>query len=98
MIDIEVSVLTPMEEIDSPQEVIVGRHGVYLEHGGHSGVLLPQVPVEQRWNREQYLQHLCLKAGLSPDCFDTPGYRLMVFEALVFGENEVGREDDAEQP
>jgi hypothetical protein len=87
-IDLEISVLTPLKKIDSPDEVVVGTHGVYLESGSHSGVLLPQVPIEQGWDREEYLRHLCYKAGLPPDCLDRPGTRLSTFEALVFGEKD----------
>lgn len=87
-IDIEISVLTPLKKIDSPTEVEVGTHGVLLESGARSGVLLPQVPLEQGWNREEYLRHLCYKAGLPPDSLTRPETRLSVFEAIIFGEKE----------
>jgi len=87
-VDIEISVLTPLRAIDSPEEVKVGVHGVYIELEGRSGVLLPQVPLEQGWGREQFLRHLCLKAGLHSDCISDPRRRLFVFEAIIFGEKE----------
>jgi len=87
-IEIEISVLTPLVRIQSGKDVVVGTHGVYLESGGRSGVLLPQVPVEQGWDRKQFLHHLCLKAGLSPGCLSLPGTRLFVFEAIIFSEKE----------
>ncbi len=86
--DIEISVLTPLREINSPDEVTVGVHGVYIELDGRSGVLLPQVPLEQGWGREEFLKHLCLKAGLHSDCISDPRRRLFVFEAIIFAEKE----------
>ena len=83
-IDIEVSVMSPLRKINSPEEVIAGKHGVILKKGWHQGVFLPQVATEQRWDRETFLQHLGLKAGL-----DTEAYKdaeLFVFTAEVFGE------------
>ncbi len=87
-IDIEISVLTPLERIESAEQVEVGEHGVYIKSGARSGVLLPQVPVEQGWNRHQYLTNLCFKAGLSGDCWTNPNAELYVFTAIVFGEKE----------
>lgn len=87
-VEIEISVLTPLRKIESPSEVEVGVHGVYLELEGRSGVLLPQVPVEQGWDRDQFLHHLCLKAGLRSDCISDPRRRLYVFEAIIFSEKE----------
>ncbi|MFW5710993.1 MAG: AmmeMemoRadiSam system protein A [Spirochaetota bacterium] len=87
-IDIEISVLTPLEKAESPEQVEVGVHGLYIKSGGRSGVLLPQVPVEQGWNRRQYLTNLCYKAGLSGDCWTHPQTELYLFTAIVFGEKE----------
>jgi AmmeMemoRadiSam system protein A len=83
---IEVSALSPMEPCEDPRTVRVGLHGLYLTHRGRSGVLLPQVPVEQGWNRETYLDQICLKAGLPPGSCEAPGAKLCTFTALVFGE------------
>ncbi len=85
--DIEISSLTPLEETD-PEEIEVGRHGVYLIHGFNRGVLLPQVAVEQGWDRETFLDQTCLKAGMSPGCWRDPETKVMTFEAEVFGEKE----------
>ena len=88
VVDIEISVLTPLERAESAEQVEVGVHGVYIKSGARSGVLLPQVPVEQGWNRRQYLSNLCLKAGLSGDCWTMPHTELYLFTAIVFGEKE----------
>jgi len=85
--DLEISCLSPLEETD-PARVEVGRHGVYIIKGAHRGVLLPQVPVEQGWDRETFLDQTCLKAGLSPGCWKEPGTRVLTFEAEVFGEED----------
>lgn len=66
-LEIEVTVLTPMEPLPNAGAIVLGRDGLYLEAGRHSSVFLPQVPVEQGWNRETYLSELAMKAGLAPD-------------------------------
>ncbi|HRE91058.1 MAG TPA: AmmeMemoRadiSam system protein A [Myxococcota bacterium] len=86
--DIEVSVLTPFQPI-RPDEVEVGRHGLYVVRGPRRGVLLPQVPVQYGWSREQYLQHACRKAGLPEDAYKDPETRLLAFEAEVFSDSSL---------
>ena len=66
-LDVEVTVLSPMEPVSGSSEIEIGKHGVYLEASGRSSVFLPQVPVEQGWNLATYLKELSLKAGLPPD-------------------------------
>ncbi|MDR2741299.1 MAG: AmmeMemoRadiSam system protein A [Treponema sp.] len=83
---IEISVLSPMEPCADPRQVRVGIHGIYLVHRGRSGVLLPQVPVEQGWDLDEYLDYICVKAGLPPRSYDDPGAKLFTFTATVFGE------------
>jgi AmmeMemoRadiSam system protein A len=83
---IEISALSPMSECPDPRQVKVGTHGLYLTRGGRSGVLLPQVPVEQGWNLDEYLEYICIKAGLPPGSCDAPDATLYTFTAVVFGE------------
>ncbi len=83
-IEIEISVLTPLREIDDPEIIEVGRHGLLIQHDSSSGLLLPQVPLEYGWSREEFLAHTCLKAGLAPDCWRRSGCRLFVFSAEIF--------------
>jgi AmmeMemoRadiSam system protein B/AmmeMemoRadiSam system protein A len=84
---IEISVLTPLRLARNPEEVIVGRHGVMIRKGGHGGLFLPQVPVEQGWSRDEYLSTLCwMKAGLPADAWRKPGAQLYFFEAEIFEE------------
>ncbi|MDR1858033.1 MAG: AmmeMemoRadiSam system protein A [Treponema sp.] len=86
MCHIEISALSPMSVCPDPRQVKVGVHGLYLTRGGRSGVLLPQVPVEQGWNLNEYLDYICVKAGLPPESYNTPDAILYTFTAVVFGE------------
>jgi AmmeMemoRadiSam system protein A len=83
---IEISALSPMEPCPDPRSVKVGVHGLYLIHRGQAGVLLPQVPVEQGWNLDEYLDYICVKAGLPPRSYEAPWAELFTFTAVVFGE------------
>jgi AmmeMemoRadiSam system protein A len=85
-ISIEISALSRMERCPDPCAVTVGVHGLYLIHHGRAGVLLPQVPVEQGWNRDEFLDYICIKAGLPPRSYEAPGAELYTFTAIVFGE------------
>ena len=83
-LELEISVLTPLREIDDPEIIEVGRHGLLIRHGSSSGLLLPQVPVEYGWSREEFLAHTCMKAGLVSDCWRRSGCQLFIFSADVF--------------
>jgi AmmeMemoRadiSam system protein A len=87
-IDIEISVLSPLREIKDVKEIEVGRHGIYITKGFYSGVLLPQVATEYGWDRETFLEHTCMKAGLPPEAWKEEGVKIEIFEAQVFGEKE----------
>lgn len=82
-LEIEISVLTPLKKIDNPNFIEVGKHGLFISKGNRSGLLLPQVPVENQWSREIFLQQTCLKAGLPQDAWKQEA-DLFVFEAIVF--------------
>jgi AmmeMemoRadiSam system protein A len=84
-IDIEISLLGPLEPIHGPEEIEVGRHGLVVEQGWHRGLLLPQVATEWKWNAETFLAHTCHKAGLPRDAWKH-GAKIWRFEAEVFGE------------
>jgi len=86
-LDIEISVLSPLEKLSGPEAVEVGLHGLYIVSGFSSGLLLPQVPTEQGWDRETFLENLCLKAGLERDAY-LRGAELYGFTAQVFGEKK----------
>ena len=84
---IEISALSPMIQCPDPQQVKVGVHGLYIIYRGRSGVLLPQVPVEQGWNQNEYLEYICIKAGIPPGSYNSPDAQLFTFTAIVFGED-----------
>jgi AmmeMemoRadiSam system protein A len=83
---IEISVLSRPAPVADPGEVQIGRDGVILTLGGHRGLFLPQVPVEQGWDRQKYLQQLGRKAGLGTEAYRDPHAVLETFTAQVFGE------------
>jgi hypothetical protein len=84
-VDIEISVLTPLEPVNNVSEIQVGRDGLVIKQAGRSGLLLPQVATELGWDRATFLKEVCLKAGLPENAWRKPG-SLYKFEALVFRE------------
>jgi len=84
---LEVSVLTPLQKIDSIEEIEVGRHGIYIEKSFHRGVLLPQVATEHGWDRETFLKQTCVKAGLPTTAWQSPDADIYIFSAQIFGEH-----------
>ena len=84
-IQIEISVLSPLEKIDDLESIEVGRHGLYIIKGPCHGVLLPQVATECNMNREGFLEAVSMKAGLPPDAYKD-GADICTFSAAVFGE------------
>jgi len=83
---IEISVVTPMKRIRDWRSFQIGRHGAYLESGGHSGLLLPQVATHGAFTQSSFLEALSRKAGLRPGAYQDPQARLSVFQAQVFGD------------
>lgn len=84
-VTIEISVLSPLRRVTDTTQVQVGTHGLMIVKGGHRGLLLPQVPVQQGWERKRYLENLCEKAGLAAGCWQE-GATLYSFTAVVFGD------------
>jgi len=87
-IEIEISVLTPYKLVGGADDIVIGRDGVKITKDSRSAVFLPQVAPEQGWNRDQMLDHLCRKAGLSPGSWKE-GAQLYTFQALVFKESDL---------
>jgi AmmeMemoRadiSam system protein A len=85
-VDLEVSVLGPIEPVDHISEVVVGRDGLIAELGRRRGLLLPQVAVEWKWDAEEFASQTCIKAGLPPEAW-RQGAKLFRFEAEVFSES-----------
>jgi len=92
-IDIEISVLSPLEKTNDPLSLELGKHGIYIKRGWASGCFLPQVATETGWSKEEFLSQCCAgKAGLSSNAWQQPDTEVLLFTAEVFGENELGRE------
>ncbi|MCL6120536.1 MAG: AmmeMemoRadiSam system protein A [Deltaproteobacteria bacterium] len=85
-VKIEISVLTPLQKIDDLEKIEIGKHGLYIIKNGRHGVLLPQVATENGMDRRQFLEAVSMKAGLPPDAYKQ-GAEILIFSAIVFGEN-----------
>jgi AmmeMemoRadiSam system protein A len=83
--EIEISILSAPQPVSDVSEIVVGTHGLIVEQGSQRGLLLPQVPAEWGWDREQFLDHTCVKAGLAPGTWRR-GAKVYAFTAEVFGE------------
>jgi AmmeMemoRadiSam system protein A len=86
-LEIEISVLSPLRPIDSPERIVIGRDGVLMIKDGASAVFLPQVATEENWDRLQLLENLCRKGGWEKDCWKGD-VKLHVFQADVFSEKQ----------
>ncbi|MGE5325728.1 MAG: AmmeMemoRadiSam system protein B [Deltaproteobacteria bacterium] len=88
-LDYEVSVLSPLHRVTDWAQIHVGRNGLLVRKGDYQGVLLPQVPVEEHWNRDTFLDQTCVKAGLSPRCWKDDDTDVFMFTADVFGQHQL---------
>ncbi len=90
-LDIEISVLSPMQRIDNPLDLELGVHGIYIKDGFNAGCFLPQVAVETGWTKEEFLSKCCQsKAGMSPNAWKDKNVEVSVFTAEIFGEKSLG--------
>jgi uncharacterized protein len=87
-IKLEISILSEAFPLLNYEEIILGKHGLILEEGGRKALLLPQVPIEHKLNRDQFLSVLCRKAGLDEEYWKTKKLSLHAFTATVFSEND----------
>ena len=85
-IHIEISVLTPMQLVESFDEIEVGRDGLMIFKGQNRGLLLPQVAADYGWDRTQFLEQTCRKAGLNKDAYLAKDAIIYKFQAVIFGE------------
>jgi hypothetical protein len=88
LLEYEISVLSPLRRVMDIQQIKVGRDGLLMKNGENEGLLLPQVPVEQKWDRQQYLEGTCHKAGMRPGCWKDEDTDIFRFTAVVFGEHK----------
>jgi AmmeMemoRadiSam system protein B/AmmeMemoRadiSam system protein A len=85
-IDYEVSVLSPLRRVLDVRQIKVGQHGLLMKNGAYEGLLLPQVPVDEKWDRPRFLEETCVKAGMHPGCWKDENTDIFMFTAVVFGE------------
>jgi AmmeMemoRadiSam system protein A len=86
LMTIEISVLTPLQPVSAPDEIEVGKHGLYVVRGFRRGLLLPQVATQYGWDRETFLSETCRKAGLPENAWRDRAATIFSFEAQVFSE------------
>jgi len=86
---IEISVLSPLQRIENPLDLELGRHGIFITRGSMGGCFLPQVATETGWSKEDFLSYCCShKAGLPPDAWRDPETEVRVFTADIIAEPE----------
>jgi AmmeMemoRadiSam system protein A len=90
----EVSVLSPLRRVTDIKQIKVGEHGLVMRRGDKEGLLLPQVPVEEHWDRTTFLEQTCVKAGLPTDAWKDPETDIFMFSALVFGDRSPSAQSD----
>lgn len=91
---VEITVLSKPTKIkvkhptEYPQHIVIGRDGLLVEQGFYKGLFLPQVPIEQEWDTEEYLSQACMKAGLPPDAWFDNTTKISTFQGQIFMEIE----------
>ncbi len=86
-LEVEISVLSPMQLVNNIDQIQVGTHGLYIIQGRYRGLLLPQVATEYHWDRLTFLAQTCGKAGLPADAWKDPATKIYLFTAEVFADH-----------
>lgn len=94
-VDIQISVLTPLQRVNDVNEIIIGKHGLQVRGFTHTGImrsgtLLPQVAKEHQWDVETFLKSTCQKAGLAPDAWKEKDTEIYIYSAEIFGDLDYG--------
>jgi AmmeMemoRadiSam system protein B/AmmeMemoRadiSam system protein A len=87
-LEYEISVLSPLRRVLDIREIKIGQHGLLMKNGTYQGLLLPQVPVEEKWDRQRFLEETCAKAGMRTACWKDENTDIFMFTAVVFGETK----------
>ncbi len=85
-LEVEISVLTPLENISGPSDIVIGEHGLLVRRGKSQGLLLPQVAVRAGFDALAFLEHTCIKAGLPADAWKLPEAEIYRFGADIFAD------------
>jgi hypothetical protein len=94
LLEYEISVMSPLRRVLDVKDIKVGKHGLIMKQGDTEGLLLPQVPVEEHWDKNTFLEETCHKAGLPRQAWKEDDTDIFMFTALVFGEHS----PDMDQP
>jgi len=96
-VEIEISVLSPLEKIENPLDIELGKHGIWIRRGNRSGCFLPQVATETGWSKIEFLSYCCAhKAGLHPNAWKDAETDVLIFTAEIINETEELAEDEDE--
>jgi len=87
-LEYEISVLSPLRRVTDIRQIKVGQHGLLMKNGEYEGLLLPQVPVEEKWGQQTFLEETCHKAGMQANCWKDENTDIFMFTAVVFGETQ----------
>jgi AmmeMemoRadiSam system protein B len=84
-LNIDVTLLGPFKKIEAEgseraQAVYIGKHGLMIQRGDKTGLLLPSVATERGWNAERFLQAVCSKAGLPIGAWESSDTTIMTFQ------------------
>jgi uncharacterized protein (TIGR00296 family) len=82
-------VLSPLRRVTDVEQIKIGEHGLLMKNGDREGLLLPQVPVEQKWDLQTFLEQTCRKAGMSVECWKDEDTDIFSFTAVVFHEHKL---------
>ena len=87
---VEVSVLSDPKLLqgDYLSQIKIGEDGLIVEYEGHKGLLLPGVAVEHGLNVQYFLEHTCIKAGLSKDMWKDKNCKVYSLKTEIFFEIE----------
>lgn len=101
-LEVEVTVLSDPELLrakpaERPKHIVIGRDGIIVEYGLYRGLLLPQVPIEQGWGPDEYLEYGCMKAGVSPDAWVDEKTKVYTFQGQIFKETSPNGEVEEEK-
>ena len=89
-LEYEISVLSPLRRVTDIQQIKIGEHGLLMKNGDSEGLLLPQVPTEQKWDRQTFLEQTCRKAQMNVNCWKDDDTDIFSFTAVVFSEHSMG--------
>ncbi|MCU4156218.1 AmmeMemoRadiSam system protein B [Carboxylicivirga sp. A043] len=89
-VHIEISLLTPLKQVDNLEEIEVGRHGIYIKKGFSSGLFLPQVGARNHWSTEEFLGH-CSKSKAQIGWDGWKDANIFTFEAMIIADKDEAR-------